>query len=554
MYKDFFGIQQKPFSIAPDPHFLFMSHGHRDALAHLRYGLEEEGGFVLLTGEVGTGKTTVCRCLLESVPETTAIAFILQPKLSSLELLEAICKEFGLDYSGRSTVRDLVDLLYEFLLVVHGTGKNAALIIDEAQNLGIDTLEQIRLLTNLETNEKKLLQIILLGQPELAAKLQQPELLQLGQRISARCHLGPLTARDTREYVLHRLAVARMGADVFSAASLKALFRVTAGIPRLINTVCDRALLAAYSKGVRRIDKSLLVSAAREVLGEKERLSLPFVPRWVVGGVTIAVCLVLVGLIRSISPPAAENVLTAKQSRPPMIAGPSVDGLEKVEEYIASPAASKAVNTVAAKKPVWPLGKQTQTTEDAAFVSLLRQWGVGTPPKGQWPCQFVEEKGLRCIAKHGDLETLLTLDRPAVLRMKNEQGAVFFAAMLKTSGDEASLEINGEASQVALSDLTRGWFGDFVLIWQPPPGYTGSMRTGSRGPVVSWLSDRLAKIDGTEYSGSKGRNVFGAEHVRAVKHLQDTHHLVTDGIAGKETLIIVNSLSGAKVPHLKENR
>nr|MBF0221052.1 AAA family ATPase [Desulfobulbaceae bacterium] len=543
MYKEFFGIQQKPFSIAPDPHFLFMSEGHREALAHLRYGLEEEGGFVLLTGEVGTGKTTVCRCLLELASDTTAIAYILQPKLSSLELLATICEEFGIAYPEKSSIKELIDLLNKFLLSIHADGKNAALIIDEAQNLSVDTLEQIRLLTNLETNQKKLLQIILLGQPELGVKLQKPELRQLAQRVSARCHLGPLSEKDSAEYVLHRLAVAKMPQDSFSAASLKALYRYTAGIPRLINTVCDRSLLAAYSKGVRRVDKSLLTVAAQEVLGGKVA-ALPMIPRWLIAVVTVAVCAVLLLLIRTISPQEPDGPLA---NALPEVGAPEVK-LEKVIEY----ASVKEPEMKPLAKAVWPTGKALLKSEEAAFAALLRLWGFEPPMAGQWPCQFAEEKGLRCIAKQSDLENLLTLNRPAVLHMKNEQGKAFFAALTGVQGDVATLEINGQAMQADFSELSKHWAGGSVILWQPPPGYRGSVRGGQTGQVVAWLSGQLAKIEGTGYIDTASSKVYGSEHIRAIKNLQRRNNLVPDGIAGKETLIVVNSLSGAEVPFLKK--
>lgn len=543
MYKEFFGIKQKPFSIAPDPHFLFMSEGHREALAHLRYGLEEEGGFVLLTGEVGTGKTTVCRCLLELASDTTAIAYILQPKLSSLELLATICDEFGINYPEKSSIKDLIDLLNEYLLFVHGEGKNAALIIDEAQNLSVETLEQIRLLTNLETNQKKLLQIILLGQPELGAKLQKPELLQLSQRVSARCHLGPLSEKDSTAYVLHRLAVAKMPQDLFSPASLKALYRYTAGIPRLINTVCDRALLAAYSKGVRRVDKSLLTVAAKEVLGGKHS-ALTLIPRWVIAGVTVAVCVILLLIIQSVSPP--ESVAPHAKTLP-YVEAPTAK-LEKVVEY----ASIKAPEAKPLVKVTWPSGKTLLKTEDLAFAALLRQWGLEPPVDGQWPCQFAQERGLRCIAKQSNLENLLTLNRPAVLHLKNEQGQTFFAALTSVQANVATLNVNGQAVQTDLSELSKRWAGGSVILWKPPAGYKGAVRKGHSGQVVEWLSGQLAKIEGAGYTGGTSTKVLGAEHIRAIKQIQRQNNLVPDGIAGKETLIVVNSLSGAKVPYLKK--
>ncbi len=270
MYEEYFGLKENPFSIASNIHYFYMSAGHREALAHLLYGIKRDGGFVLLTGEVGTGKTTVSRCLFELIPETADVAFILNPTFTLEELLASICDEFGISYpSDTTSVKVLVARINEYLLDVHVRGRRAVLIIDEAQNLSTEVLEQMRLLTNLETNEHKLLQIIMIGQPELRDKLRQPELRQLSQRITARYHLGPLSQKEISEYVNFRLSTAglKRGHHLFPAPVLKRLFRLTGGVPRLVNTICDRALLGAYVQTKSLIDKKTLATAAREVLG-----------------------------------------------------------------------------------------------------------------------------------------------------------------------------------------------------------------------------------------------------------------------------------------------
>jgi general secretion pathway protein A len=270
LYTEYFGLREVPFSIVPDPHYFFISEGHREALANLMYGIKIDGGFVLLTGEVGTGKTTVCRCLLEHIPENCEIAFILNPKLSSVELLATICDEFGVSYpKGTRSIKDLVDRLNNFLLTIHEQDKRAILIIEEAQNLTVDVLEQIRLLTNLETSQRKLLQIIMLGQPELRDMLEKPELRQLSQRITARYHLGPLTNKEISAYIKHRLSVAGLlRGELFPPDTIKTLSRLTGGVPRLLNVICDRALLGTYIQGKEKIDNKTLLRAAREVSGK----------------------------------------------------------------------------------------------------------------------------------------------------------------------------------------------------------------------------------------------------------------------------------------------
>src|SRR6056297_3677415 len=275
MYYQYFGLKEAPFSIAVNPRYLFMSARHRDALAHLLYGVGAGGGFILLTGEVGTGKTTINRCLLEQLPQDTDIAIILNPALNALELLASVCDEFGIDYphgsaQDRPTLKMLTDRLHRFLLENHQRGRKTVLLIDEAQHLDFDVLEQIRLLTNLETNSEKLLQIILIGQPELAQMLARPELRQLNQRITARFNLEPLNREETAAYIRHRLQVAGLapGTEPFPPAVVRGIYRHSRGVPRLINLLCDRLLLGAYGRQATRVSPRLLRGAVREVTGE----------------------------------------------------------------------------------------------------------------------------------------------------------------------------------------------------------------------------------------------------------------------------------------------
>ena len=272
MYSQFFGLRHEPFSIAPDPHYLFMSERHREALAHLLYGLRGGGGFVLLTGAIGAGKTTVCRCFLEQIPADCNVGYIFNPKLTVPELLQTVCEEFHipLPESGlRDSVKSHVDAINAHLLASHAQGRNNVLIIDEAQNLSADVLEQLRLLTNLETHERKLLQIILIGQPELREMLARPELEQLAQRVIARFHLEALSIDETAQYVQHRLQVAGLrGAMPFDARACRRIHALTRGVPRRINLLCDRALLGAYAQGQAQVGGKTLDKAALEVFGE----------------------------------------------------------------------------------------------------------------------------------------------------------------------------------------------------------------------------------------------------------------------------------------------
>lgn len=272
MYTQYYGLKEKPFTIPPNPRYLYMSELHREALAHLLYGIDSDGCFILLTGEIGTGKTTVCRCLLEQLPETTDIAYILNPKLSIIDLMETICEELGIQVEERKdSIKHYIDALNRYLLQAHANGRNTALIIDEAQNLDIDILEQLRLLTNLETNTQKLLRIVLIGQTELKDILNQPELTQLKQRITSRYHLKPLNTGDVKTYIQHRISIAGGGrAHLFTDPSIKYIAQASNGVPRLINLLCDRALLGAYAESYDQVDLKIAKKAGKEVFFNEE--------------------------------------------------------------------------------------------------------------------------------------------------------------------------------------------------------------------------------------------------------------------------------------------
>ncbi len=552
MYQQFFNISQKPFSIAPDPAFLYMSDGHREALAHLRYGLENDGGFVLLTGEVGAGKTTVCRCLLEQVPADTNIAFIINPKLTPLELLASICDELKIDYHRGAGGKELIDAVNDYLLAVHAGGGRTVLIIDEAQNLDFEVLEQIRMLTNLETNERKLLQIIMLGQPELQEKLADPQLKQLAQRISARHHLGPLNREETAAYVRHRLTVAGLSPDVFSDRSLKKLFSLSAGIPRLINMVCDRALLAAYTKGIHRVDTKLLTAAAGEVLGrgEKGRGGFrPFSPR-LVALIVLVVCLAALMLLLQRSR-LRQSASPAELAAPAVLEMPKGGKNNKDNVHLSFNLKYQAAEPFLSAVE-WKDMEAVGRDKRAAMGDLLRLWGVkGFSPAEEWGCQYAEKHGLRCLSSASGMAALRRLNRPVVLRLRGDQGGKSFVVLAADHGRWLDLRLDGRQWRVSPADLAQHWQGAYILIWRPPAGYGDSIRPGYRGPMVKWLAERLALVDGEEYNKQAGRAVYDPGLVRRVRRLQFRYNLIPDGIVGKETIILLNTLTGAGGPELR---
>lgn len=541
MYRQFFGISVKPFSIAPDPTFLYMSEGHREALAHLRYGLEGDGAFILLTGEIGAGKTTVCRCLLEQVPADTDIAYIINPKVTARELLSTICDELGIAPPADNSIKALVDAINGHLLAAHAGGRRTILIIDEAQNLAPEVLEQIRLLTNLETNQRKLLQVILLGQPELRSRLARDDLRQLCQRISARHHLGPLDKRETTAYVHHRLAVAGLPPETFSPRAVRRLHRLSGGIPRLINIIADRALLGAYAKGVKRIDKGLMEQAGREVLGGGPEEGLTILPRRLIVLVTALVCVLILAvinapdLLRSRNTPAAAKMPAPAAAPPPSVAS-------------TTPPPPK---TAPQARP-WP-EDLPPLSEEAALRALLALWGVKHPPDDTtWPCRAAEDAGLRCLFKKDGIGGLMRLNRPAVLDIGTAEGERF-VLIYAVLGDVGKFAAGERRFTAPLSELAARWNGTFTAIWRPPPGYRDSIRPGDQGPAVAWLAERLAIIDGEEYNMDSRQAVYDDVLVGRVKRLQFAHDLPPDGIAGKDTITLINTLTHAGGPTLAGN-
>ena len=296
MYLPFFGLAEKPFSITPDPRYLFLSGRHAEALAHLVYGIDEAGGFIQLTGEVGTGKTTIIGARLARPHDKASIALILNPRMAAAEFMLTLCEELGIGVpdSAENSVKELIDILNRYLLKAHAEGRRVVLVVDEAQTLAPELLEQVRLLTNLETETQKLLQIILIGQPELRDMLARNDLRQLAQRITGRYHLDPLSRDEAVAYIKHRLRVAGATTDLFSNGALRELFRVSGGVPRLLNIIADRALLGAYSEDRHLVNAALVRRAAGEVSGQRV---LPIWLPWGLGLASVALLATVVSLV-----------------------------------------------------------------------------------------------------------------------------------------------------------------------------------------------------------------------------------------------------------------
>ncbi len=530
MYLEYYGLREAPFSITPDPRYVFLSERHRDALAHLLYGVGKggSGGFVQLTGEVGTGKTTLSRLLLEQLPENTRVALLLNPKLSPVEMIEAACEELKLDITGRQgSLKGLTDALNTYLLDAYAQGLRVVLIVDEAQNLSMDALEQIRLLTNLETPTQKLLQIILLGQPELRAMLNRPELRQLAQRITARYHLTPLDSAETEAYVKHRLAVAGCQRSPFSRLGLRALYQRSGGIPRLINVIADRALMAGYSREQQSNGERLVDRSADETMPGHARYWMRRYARW------LLVVLVFVALAAGAfwykhrPAPAEAAVVEAA----PVLVETLDDGREQLEQRLA----------------------EAPETELYSITQLLSRWQVGSAEasvRDASRCPATIAPGLNCLRGRGSLEQVLRFDRPLILVLgKDAQRA---HALLQGAGRKrVRLDLAGESIELSRATLSEYWAGDFIAIWRVPPSINSHLRRGDAGPGVAWAKECLARLDGGANSET-GPAFFDAELEDRVRKLQLAYGIKADGIIGPETLFALSALDETG-PHLTRN-
>lgn len=467
MYNHHFGFSEAPFSIAPDPRYLYLSEQHREALGHLVYGIGDHGGFVVLTGEVGTGKTTVCRCLLQQIPEHIDIAVIVNPKLDSHELLQTICDELGVALAEENpSAKQLLDALNAFLLATHARGRNAILIVDEAQNLAPDVLEQLRLLTNLETNERKLLQLILLGQPELNTLLARPSLRQLSQRITARYHLRPLARDEVTSYIEHRVAIAGGRGPLFTRAAIARIYAYSKGIPRLINLLCDRALLGVYSESGSVVSSAMVRRAAAEIM-----------PRFAMSFRAGAYAKYAVAALAVIAVALAFYV-----------------GWQEWDRW------SDAAAPVATRATSWQHVLQTTDAGQSDAISeLARIWGVATPPE-RCPQSSAEvsssvevktDAELSCVPLGGLSATdIKGFNVPVVLPLVHGALPPRYVVLKQMRGAQAQIGFGGRDWEVAWEDVAALWRGE-VLLLAPAPVAKLPLQPGADDALIAWFDTHL---------------------------------------------------------------
>jgi general secretion pathway protein A len=529
VYLQYFGLRENPFSLPPDPHYLYLSRAHQEALAHLQFGLSDSGGFVQLTGEVGTGKTLLIRALAERQPHDVDVALILYPVLNVAEFVVAICDELRIPHPGEhASLKQLIDALNTHLLQSHARGRRTVLIIDEAQNLSREVLEQIRLLTNLETTKQKLLQIILIGQPELATLLAQQDLRQLAQRITARYRLTALTHEETRDYIAHRCRVAGATRPLFDRGAVRRVHALAGGVPRLINVICDRALLGAYALDKAAVDARIVQRAAAQVgVTPGKRRGMTVRP-WLAAAAT----LVALAAAAWWWQPQWAGVLPAGNGivaeTPPAVAAASAP----------LPAATAAVPV---RPPAVTLASlfadpAVAVDTDSAMKALFARWHLDYAAfPGATGCERALHAGLHCLFKTGTWNNLRRFDRPAVIELQDVSGNKYHALVTALTPQGVRLAFGEREYEFAVGEVDRYWYGQYLLLWKPPMPVGQTLRLGERGEAVVWLRDALARYRG-EPLALQPSELFDHELQSQLIEFQQRHALVPDGVAGALTL------------------
>jgi len=539
IYLKHFGLVREPFSIVPDPGFLYPSNHHRQAVAHLKYGLDREGGFILLTGEVGTGKTTLTRTMLKRLPAHVRVAYVLNSKLEVSDALASICTELSIELPGNSSLsftKLCTDALNQDLLQAHAQGKKTLIVIEEAQNLTSEVLETLRLLSNLETHTHKLLHILLVGQPELLEILAQKELRQLNQRVVSRFHLLPLDKDDLANYVNHRLHRAGAKQPIFDSACMSMLYRLTKGVPRLINLVCQHSLLAAYSTEARIITPKLIKQASVEILGE-QKSSQPLVKYWP-HGLAAALLAIVVWLIAAGS--GIEN------QEPSAYQEPSAD---KEPSANKEPSADKEPISL----PTAPV-PTAQTPNLNPFAELLGLWSVtGTEVYSQE--DFIALAEFQGLQSHqiSDAEVIYLeiINRPGIVRLQTQAG--YLKSYLLTRIDSSGFTVtSGSDSQLLDAQAFRDiWSRSFIYLWRPPIEVERLALGDTDAQAVSWLQSQLQQVD-----QSAEAIISGGRYTQAIANqvlkFQREQNITADGVVGRETLLRLNQLTRADIPLLTE--
>jgi len=589
MYETFFGLSDLPFRLTPDPKYLFMSAKHREAFAHLVYGISEGSGFVAITGEVGAGKTTLIRALLAEHAKDVTVASIVNPVLTSTELLQTINAELGLP--SRSTSRkELIEELAAFLKGNKEAGRRTVIIVDEAQNLDPVVLEQLRLLTNLETETEKLLQVVLVGQPELHGILQRHDLRQLNQRVTERWHLDKLDRDEAVEYVRHRLRVAGAQTDLVDPKALDLVYRFTDGVPRLLNILCHRSLLVAFTRSRGRVGTDEVAAAARE-LGYAPQVAAARAPAWrrIAGGIGLATIAAVVAFLL-LSPlsdeepratsksasrsqaqqaPAAPQVPVAVAPTPPT-AAPSASATAPPAATVSPVATAQAPATPAVASALAPQAAPAPEVDVAALAALstgamfdaavadysrlLQLWGAAPVAEndlssGSLDLQAIaESRGLRYMAVELNEALLVLLDLPAMVEMKTGAAEEMRYVLLRTLDGQANSVRVGNGVTMSVAGFVAAWNGKAHILFKDPDALRFDLAPGGGGPAVRKLQAMLAAAGVLDATPT---GLYDDLTENAVRRFQESRHVTVDGVAGPITQILLyNSLARFERPTL----
>ena len=549
MYNQHFGLHYHPFSIAPDPRFLVLGTCHEEALAHLLYGIVESGGFVQLTGEVGTGKTTIVRALLQRLPKNVDVALILNPKLNAEQFVAAILDELGVRYGTQETsLKRLVDILNRVLLRAHARGRKVVVIVDEAQTLDRDVLEQIRLLTNIETDQHKLLQIVLVGQPELREMLARHDLRQLAQRVTARYHLEPISLRETQRYIHFRLFASGAKQWIFSNEAIVRVQKHTRGVPRLINVLCDRALLGAYSHDLATVTAEIVDQAAKEVFAKPQRrirVPLHLSRKSIVSVLAMGIALVTATLslrvadsrtlghseladVRSHDSLAARISIFEGEGQPPNVVSNAFSSDAEVDEQTGLSAIT------------WRQDASRSSSHRAALSSLFQAWNVElSPTVNDRACEHALTIGLKCMALTGTWAEFRALNWPGIIGVPY-QGTIQSIAILSTTSSVAEISIDAHRQRVAAAEIAALWPGQFLILWRPPASGLKRLQVGDQHASVRWIRQTLGTFNGEELRDMSPR--FDKHLSEKIKLFQQRRGIAATGVMNSATWIHLSNV------------
>lgn len=562
IYQQYFALNCEPFSIVPDPGFLYPSSQHRQAVAHLKYGLDREGGFVLLTGEVGTGKTTLTRTLLKRLPAHVRVAYVLNSTLEVTDVLASICQELSIELpksSKTSLSKNCIDALNSDLIAAHAEGKKTLVVIEEAQNLSPEVLEILRLLSNLETATHKLLHILLVGQPELLETLAQKDQRQLNQRVVARFHLLPLEKTDIANYVNHRLHHAGANRAIFENSAMTALFKLTKGVPRLINLICHHALLAAYATGAKTVSAKLVKKAAKEIfdtqLPEKKSSGKWFVALFILGIFALLIAERydanrLAVEFEEVEIDADIETKSTEQQQPlfEIIGSDEIS----VEPLIQNESPAPMPDSDSAQAQVKDQQKVTTLAISNPFADLFALWSIEVEPlyseEEVFALAAINELGAEKLTDT-EIDGLKAIDRPGIIWITEDNGRLKSYLLTALDDESVLLNVGDSIRREPLQWFVERWNGAFLFLWYSPSDIQ-SLRLGDNNPIaLNWLQRQLQLIDSDYLPYITGGNY--TEVIRdTVLNFQKQQEIRDDGVVGRQTIMKLNQLADPAIPTL----